>query len=74
MIHRPVDISAFEFVKISALRAAQLMEGCQPRVLSQHKMTHTAQLEVASGKVVRIKCDLHAAMRLATAAQMGRTV
>lgn len=74
MVHRPVEISAFEFVKVSALRAAQLMQGCRPRVASQHTMTHTAQLEVASGKVVRVECDLHAAMKLEADAQAGRHV
>jgi DNA-directed RNA polymerase subunit K/omega len=72
MVHRPVEISAFEFVKISALRAAQLMSGCRPRVESRHKLTHTAQQEVAEGKVARVVGDLQAAMHLAAAQAGGR--
>jgi DNA-directed RNA polymerase subunit K/omega len=45
------DIGRFEFVKLSALRAAQLMRGCTPRVNGCRKLTTTAQREVAEGKV-----------------------
>jgi hypothetical protein len=51
MLFRSVEIGAFEFSKLSALRAAQLMRGCSPRVPAGHKMTSTAQREVAAGKV-----------------------
>ena len=53
MIHRPSEFSAFEFVVLSGLRAAQLMRGCTPRIEGAYKTITTAQLEVASGKVVR---------------------
>ena len=53
MTHRPSDISAFEFVVLAALRATQLMRGCIPRVEGAHKVITIAQLEIASGKVVR---------------------
>jgi len=51
MLFRSAEIGAFEFSKLSALRAAQLMRGCSPRVPAGHKMTSTAQREVAAGKV-----------------------
>ena len=53
MIHRPAELSVFEFVILSGLRAAQLMRGCIPRVEGSHKVIMTAQMEVAEGKVVR---------------------
>ncbi|MBI1873168.1 MAG: DNA-directed RNA polymerase subunit omega [Acidobacteria bacterium] len=53
MIHRPDELSAFEFVVLSGLRAAQLMRGCTARVDSTHKVIVTAQIEVAARKVVR---------------------
>ncbi len=53
MIHRPAGVSAFEFVVLAGLRAAQLMRGCTPRVEAGHKVMMTAQIEVASGKVTR---------------------
>jgi DNA-directed RNA polymerase subunit K/omega len=53
MIHRPAQFSAFEFVVVSGLRAAQLMRGCTPRVEGVHKTIVTAQMEVATGKVVQ---------------------
>ena len=52
MPRRPAGIGAFEFVILSALRAAQLMRGCIPKVESAHKVTTTAQWEVAAGKIV----------------------
>ena len=52
MVHRPADSNAFEFVTMSALRAAQLMQGSTPRVVVSHKATLTAQREVAAGKIV----------------------
>jgi DNA-directed RNA polymerase subunit K/omega len=45
------DMGKFEFVKLSALRTAQLMRGCAPRVPIGGKPTTTAQREVADGKV-----------------------
>jgi len=53
VIHRPAGVSAFEFVILSGLRAAQLMRGCTPRVEGGHKVIMTAQIEVAAGKVAR---------------------
>ena len=53
MIHRPAELSVFEFVILSGLRAAQLMRGCIPRVEGSHKVIMTAQMEIAAGKVVR---------------------
>jgi len=52
MTRRPASIGAFEFVILSALRAAQLMRGCIPKVEGAHKVTTTAQWEVAAGKIV----------------------
>jgi DNA-directed RNA polymerase subunit K/omega len=54
MIFRPHDTGGFEFVKIAALRAAQLMRGCTPRTAVGHHPTVTAQREVAEGKVVAV--------------------
>ena len=54
MIFRPHDTGGFEFVKIAALRAAQLMRGCTPRVDVGHRATIVAQREVAEGKVVAV--------------------
>ena len=53
MIQRPPDVTVFEFVVLSGLRAAQLIRGCTPRVEGSHKVIMTAQMEVAAGKVVR---------------------
>jgi len=58
MIHRPPDTNAFQFVVTSALRAAQLMRGCSPRVKAAEKAVITAQHEVADGKVVCIPREL----------------
>ena len=51
MMFRSSEISGFEFVRVSALRAAQLMRGCTPRVAASAKATITAQREVAAGTV-----------------------
>ena len=51
MIVRPPNSNAFEFVRVAALRAAQLMAGCVPRVAASAKPAITAQREVAEGKV-----------------------
>jgi DNA-directed RNA polymerase subunit K/omega len=53
MIIRPSDLNAYEFVVISSLRAQQLMAGCTPRLAGLHSATTMAQMEVASGCVVR---------------------
>jgi DNA-directed RNA polymerase subunit K/omega len=53
MVHRPSEFSAFEFVVLAGLRAAQLMRGCTPRIEGGHKRIVTAQMEVATGKVVQ---------------------
>lgn len=53
MVHRPAETNAFEFVILSALRTAQLMRGCVPRVVHVGKASVTAQREVAEGKVRR---------------------
>ena len=47
----PALMGKFEFVRLSSLRAAQLMRGCTARVPERHKRTTTAQREVATGKV-----------------------
>ena len=47
-------MNKFEFAVVSSLRAVQLMRGCVPRVVTAQKMIMTAQLEVATGKVVRL--------------------
>ncbi len=39
---------------LSALRAAQLIRGCTPRVDGDHKNTVIAQVEVAEGKVMQV--------------------
>ena len=54
MIIRDPMINSFEFVKIAALRAAQLQRGCIPRVLGSHKKTTLAQMEIVAGKVARL--------------------
>jgi DNA-directed RNA polymerase subunit K/omega len=45
------DVGKFEFVRVAALRTAQLMRGCTPRVAAGGKPTTTAQREIACGKV-----------------------
>lgn len=51
---RPIDMSPFEFVRVSSLRVAQLVQGCKPRVAPGLRHTTTAQLEVASRMVERV--------------------
>jgi DNA-directed RNA polymerase subunit K/omega len=53
MVQRPIALNAFEFAVLAGLRAGQLARGCTPRVTSSEKITVTAQMEVAEGKVVR---------------------
>jgi anti-anti-sigma factor len=51
MSARPIDLNSFEFVRIAALRTAQLLGGCTPLVPKGLKPATTAMREVASGKV-----------------------
>jgi DNA-directed RNA polymerase subunit K/omega len=51
MIYRVSGTGGFEFVRVSALRAAQLMRGSTPRVPVGHRPVITAQREVVEGKV-----------------------
>lgn len=53
MVQRPIEIDKFEFAVLAGLRAGQLARGCTPRVTHADKITVTAQIEVAEGKVVR---------------------
>jgi DNA-directed RNA polymerase subunit K/omega len=53
MVRPPPGVSAFEFVVLASLRAAQLTRGCTPRVEGTHKRVVIAQLEVSSGLVAR---------------------
>ena len=53
MVQRPPEFAMFEFAVLAGLRAAQLARGCVPRVTCGDKITVTAQMEVAAGKVVR---------------------
>ena len=55
MVRRPADMNVFEFVVLSALRAAQLQRGCTPRVEQSPKMAVTAQQEVAERKVLAVR-------------------
>jgi DNA-directed RNA polymerase subunit K/omega len=48
-------MNTFEFVVLSALRAAQLQRGCRPRVEPSPKKAVTAQHEVAEGKVLSVR-------------------
>jgi DNA-directed RNA polymerase subunit K/omega len=52
LVQRPTELAAFEFAVVAGLRVGQLVRGCAPRVAAAHKVTVTAQLEVAEGKVV----------------------
>lgn len=54
VVKRPVDIGKFEFAVMCGLRAAQLSRGCIALVpVADHKLTTTAQMEVAEHKIVR---------------------
>jgi len=55
MVRRPNDMNAFEFVVLSALRAAQLQRGCTPRVEQSPRCVVTAQHEVADRKVLAVR-------------------
>jgi DNA-directed RNA polymerase subunit K/omega len=54
LVQRPAEFNAFEFAVLAGLRAGQLARGCTPRVPCSAKVTVTAQVEVAEGKVVRV--------------------
>jgi len=58
VVQRPAMLNAFEFAVLSGLRAVQLQRGCTPRVQGSEKVTTTAQMEVAEGKVVRAPAPL----------------
>lgn len=52
MVKRPDSMGAFEFSVLCGLRAAQLFRGCVALVpLDSHKLTTTAQREIADFKV-----------------------
>ena len=53
MVQRPPEFAAFEFAVLAGLRVGQLARGCVPRVACADKITVTAQMEVAAGKVTR---------------------
>jgi DNA-directed RNA polymerase subunit K/omega len=53
VVQRPSRFNAIEFAVLSGLRAAQLARGCTPRVICAEKVTVTAQMEIAEGKIVR---------------------
>ena len=54
MISVPAHMSRFQFVRLSTLRVAQLIQGCTPRVEPGLKLTTTAQREVQAGKIEAI--------------------
>ena len=58
------DLGKFEFVKLAALRTAQLMRGCTPRVAAVGKPTTTAQREVATVGQLLQDADGDAAARI----------
>jgi hypothetical protein len=54
MVRRPVQFGGYMFSVLSSLRAAQLLQGCIPRVaVGTHKTITTAQMEVAEEKVAQ---------------------
>jgi DNA-directed RNA polymerase subunit K/omega len=53
VIHRPIELNAFEFAVLAGLRAAQLARGCTPRVNGSSKLVVIAQLEIAERKILR---------------------
>jgi DNA-directed RNA polymerase subunit K/omega len=54
VIRPPAGSNPFEFIVLSGQRAAQLMRGCIPKVEKEHKVISTAQVEIATGKVVAL--------------------
>ena len=57
MRFQPPGVGVFEFVRVSSLRAAQLMRGCTARVPVGHQFATTAIREVAEGKIVGTRVD-----------------
>ena len=53
MVVRPVQMNAYEFVVVAALRAQQLTRGSVARLPGKHSVTTMAQMEVAEGHVAR---------------------
>ena len=53
MVERPAHLQKFEFVVLSSLRAVQLLRGSTARIPDAHKRVVIAQMEVASGLVLR---------------------
>jgi DNA-directed RNA polymerase subunit K/omega len=53
MVVRPVQMNAYEFVVVAALRAHQLTTGSVARLPGQHSVSTMAQMEVADGQVAR---------------------
>jgi DNA-directed RNA polymerase subunit K/omega len=53
VVNRPETLNSFEFIALAALRTAQLMRGCMPRLAGGHKPTTTAQLEIIAGKILK---------------------
>ena len=54
MVRRPLSVGRFEFAVMCGLRAAQLSRGCVALVpVAGHKITTTAQIEVAEFKIAR---------------------
>ena len=54
-VQRPEGVGAYRFAVVSALRAAQLLRGCTPRVEGGgRRATVIAQLEVAGGHVAEL--------------------
>jgi DNA-directed RNA polymerase subunit K/omega len=76
MVQRPIAFNAFEFAVLAGLRAGQLARGCTPRVVHADKITVTAQMEVAEGKVVRALQDVAGAVNSGgdVATRTGATV
>lgn len=64
-----LDLGRFEFVRLSSLRAAQLIRGCVARVPVGGKHTTTARYEVTAGKVIALPRE-----SAAPVAARGRTV
>ncbi|MBI4520029.1 MAG: hypothetical protein HY701_04280 [Gemmatimonadetes bacterium] len=54
MVRRPEDMNSFEFIAMATLRTVQLTRGCIPRVPVGHKLTTTAQLEVAGRHILKL--------------------
>jgi DNA-directed RNA polymerase omega subunit len=52
-----LELGKFELVRLAALRTAQLMRGCLPRVVVSGKLTTTALREIADGKVSSVPSE-----------------